>query len=337
MHLFLPSDTSGMRAITYFHAMAELGVEGLVLLEPATAFVSLGYFDDPEAVDRDFCRRAGLPVMRRSLGGGTVLLGPGQVFYQLVVKRGNAHVRGMISDIFRRLSEAPIAAYGRLGLDVHYRPINDLVTSDGRKISGQGAGEINGYFCYAGNILCNFDVDVMHRVLRAENERHRVQILNALRDNMSWLSRELEECPDTRTVIDALRTSFSSLLAPLHEQTLPDAVAALAHHLESELVSENALTIDHPRPRGAIKIREGVYVRHERGCISGREIEVYIDVAEHRIAAIAIEGIDLSDGTVRALQDVSFTFADVSRALATAPLPGNVSAEDLARLIVGGT
>ncbi|MHB1529627.1 MAG: lipoate--protein ligase family protein [Acidiferrobacteraceae bacterium] len=335
MHLFLPSDTGGTRSITYFHAMAELGIEGLLLLEPAAAFVSLGYFDDPETVDRDFCRNSGLPVMRRPLGGGTVLLGPGQVFYQLVVKRDNAHVRGTVSDIFRRLSEAPIAAYGRLGLDVHYRPINDLVTTDGRKISGQGAGEINGYFCYAGNILCDFDIDVMHRVLRADNERHRAQILSALRDNMSWLSRELEERPDTRTVIDALRVSFASLLAPLHERTLPDSVTTLARHLESELASEETLSIDHPRPRGTIKIREGVYVRHVRGRIANREIEIYIDVAEHRIAAVAIEGIDLSSGIVCALRGTLFTFADVSRTLATAPLPENVSAEDLTRLIAG--
>jgi len=86
--LYLPDDRAGVLPITYFHALARLGLDGLVLVEPRQWFVSVGFFDDTEAaVDLQACRAQGLPVVRREIGGGPVLLGPGQVFYQLVLPR----------------------------------------------------------------------------------------------------------------------------------------------------------------------------------------------------------------------------------------------------------
>ncbi|MHB1952098.1 MAG: lipoyl protein ligase domain-containing protein, partial [Acidiferrobacteraceae bacterium] len=97
--IFYPPDAGGLLPITYLHAMAECGVEGLLLIEPVVTFVSLGCFDDPRLVDLAFCRTAGIPVMRRALGGGTVLLGPGQVFYQLVLNRRNPFAQGTVNEV----------------------------------------------------------------------------------------------------------------------------------------------------------------------------------------------------------------------------------------------
>lgn len=324
-----------MRSIAYLHAMAEFGVEGLVLVEPTAPFVSLGCFDDPDTVDLAFCRKAGIPVMRRALGGGTVLLGPGQVFYQLVLKRDNAHVRGTVSEVFRRLSQAPIEAYRRLGIDVRYRPLTDLVTKNERKISGQGAAEINGHFCYAGAMLGDFDTDLMHRVLNAGNARHRSRILRALNDNMTWIARELGHPIATEQVVSALRASFTLVLGVLAEDSLAEPVVARARDLETELASEEALAIDDAKPRHVLKIREGICLRHDRRTIGGVDVEVHVDIEDDRIAIIEICGIPGGDAIARALRGTPFACPAVAEALSRTRLPAGVAAADLARLVVG--
>ncbi|MHB1585765.1 MAG: lipoyl protein ligase domain-containing protein [Acidiferrobacteraceae bacterium] len=335
IRLFRPSDTGGLRSITYLHAMAELAVEGLVLVEPATTFVSLGCFDDPRTVDLAFCRTAGIPVMRRALGGGTVLLGPGQVFYQLVLKRDHPLVRGVVNDVFRRLSQAPMDAYRRLGVDVRYRPLTDLVTQEERKISGQGAGEINGHFCYAGAVLRDFDTDLMHRVLCAGSPHHRGRILQALNDNMTWLARELGHPVASDLVFEALYTSFTQLLGVMSEAPLPDPVVARARSLETELTSDDALSIDDPKPRHVLKIREGVGIRHARRAINGLEIEVHVDIEDDRIAVIEITGLPGGQAVAHALRGRTFALAAVTEALATTILPASVAVTELAQLIIG--
>ena len=156
--LYLPEDIDGVLPITYFHAMARLGLDGLVLVEPRECFVSVGFFDDTEAaVDLDACSARHLPVVRREVGGGPVLLGPGQVFYHLVLPRTYRIVAPWLDEVYRVLSGPVIEAYRRLGVEVSFRPVNDLVTPDGRKITGQGAADIGDRFCFVGAVLRHFD------------------------------------------------------------------------------------------------------------------------------------------------------------------------------------
>lgn len=315
MQLFRPPDNSGLLPITYFHAMAELGVEGLVLIEPAARFVSLGCFDDAALVDHRFCRAQGIAVMRREVGGGTVLLGPGQVFYHLVARRGGGLVPGVVSDAFRHLSAAPIRAYARLGVPVSYRPINDLVTAGARKISGQGAADINGHFCYTGSILREFDVRTMASVLRTSDERERTRLQEALAAHMTWLARELGTAPASGTVADALAEGFASLLGPLTDSVLPGPVVTRARQLQAEMASPDALALDHPRPQAAIKIREGVYLRQAQAEIGIFRVAIAIQVQDDRIHTAWIHGFEPQAALEACLAGIPFTASAVQSAL----------------------
>lgn len=263
LSLYRPEDASGILSIAYFHAMARLGVEGLVVIEPSAHFVSAGYFDNvPAIIDLDWCRAQGIPVMRREVGGGPVLLGPGQVFYNLVVKRAHNRVPAIVDRAYRHLSRAPIATYAKFGVPVHYQPINDLVTASGRKIAGQGAADIDGCFCYVGSILCRFDVETMAHVLRAPDAGFRGRLHDQMDRNLTWLDRETGGAVDREQVATTLIADFRDLLGPLEEQLLPQAVVDLAHELALSLASEETLALEHRRRHEAIKIREGVYLSY---------------------------------------------------------------------------
>lgn len=68
-------------------AEATGGPDVLRFWEPRTHFVVLGYGDRAEKeVNAAACRRDGIPILRRSSGGGTVLQGPGCLNYSLILK-----------------------------------------------------------------------------------------------------------------------------------------------------------------------------------------------------------------------------------------------------------
>lgn len=281
--LYVPKDRSGVLPIAYFHALARLGLEGLVLIEPADSFVSVGYFDDTAAaVDLEECRRRNLPVIRREVGGGPVLLGPGQVFYNLVLARNHPLLPPRLEDAYRRFSEPAIDVYRQFGVTACYQPINDLVTPQGRKLSGQGAADIGDLFCFVGAVLRHFDTELMAKVLRVPEEKMRGKLSELLSENMSTIDRETGVQPGRHAITDALITAFSRLLGPLEARPVPDQAVTLARELARRFCAPEVLLAATQRRHTAIRIREGVYLRqgiHKApGGLLRAEVAVHDDV-----------------------------------------------------------
>ena len=92
-----------------YHALPRLGMEGLILLSPASPYVCIGYHQDVnQEVDLDYCQENGIPVFRREVGGGAVYLDGRQLFYQLVVNRDHPVATGDKTAFDERLL-APVA------------------------------------------------------------------------------------------------------------------------------------------------------------------------------------------------------------------------------------
>ncbi|RUM31285.1 MAG: lipoate--protein ligase family protein, partial [Aquifex sp.] len=88
MKIYKAGKLDNLLSITLFHAMARLGYEGLIITTPSETYASVGYFDKTqEILDLEKCRKLGIPVIRREVGGGAVLLHENQVFYQLILKK----------------------------------------------------------------------------------------------------------------------------------------------------------------------------------------------------------------------------------------------------------
>ena len=302
MQLFEPLDNSGVLPIAYFHALARLGAEGLILIEPAQSFVSLGTFDDAATtVDRDYCRDHGIPVMRRETGGGMVLLGPGQVFYTLVLKRPHALVPSRVEEAYRHLSQAPVAVYRRFGVATRLRPINDIVTQTGRKIGGQGAGDIDGHFCFVGSILIDFDIDLMQRVVQLPDEGLRPALKAALEEGLTSLHTETGLRPSAHAVKVALAEAFAPLVGGLTPQPVSACLVAKAREVARELSSASVIDDGETRPRSLFKVREGLYLCQRAIATPGGPLTVSLAIRDQRIAAARLyaapagaAGLDLS-------------------------------------------
>ena len=261
MKVYRVGKQENLRSITLFHAMARLGIEGLIITTPADTYVSVGYFDKTEEIiDLEKCREMGIPVIRREVGGGAVLLHPHQVFYQLILRKEKVPFK--IVDAYRYFSHAVINAYKKLGIQAEYRPINDIVVKrNKKKISGQGAADIENMFVFVGGILLRFNTELMAKLFKVPEEKFRDKIYKSLEENITWVERETGKLPSYEEVEGVLIEEFSKLLPFEGEGKIPKEAYDIADRLKEEFTSQEVLLEDTGRKHRAIKFREGVYLR----------------------------------------------------------------------------
>ena len=276
-----------------YHAFPRLGMEGLILLAPAEPYVCIGYHQDAEQeVDLAYCREHDIPVFRREVGGGAVYLDGQQLFFQLIIHRDNPLApRDRVG--FYRTFLAPVAqSYRDLGVQAHYRPVNDIITEAGRKISGTGAAEIDDHAVLVGNLIADFDYETMVQVLRVPDAKFRDKVFKSLRENLTTLHRELGQAPPWETMVDTLARNFESVLGPLTPAELPEVVHEKVTELAQIYTTEEWLL--RPRRRfGAdrkVKIAEEVEVVQRVHKAPGGLIRATIETWREQIAAVSLSG-----------------------------------------------
>jgi lipoate-protein ligase A len=275
-----------------YHALPRLGREALILLSPSSPYVCLGYFQDVEQeVDVEFCRQNNIPIFRREVGGGGVYLDGQQLFYQLVIHRDNPLTPASKDAFYRQFLQAPIEAYRALGIPAEYKPVNDIIAG-GRKISGNGVAEIGDYIVFVGNLIVDFNYEMMSRVLRVPDEKFRDKVYKTLHDNLSTVKRELGSAPPREQLWDLLGTKFAQVLGPLEVQTaVDDEWRAKADALAPQFLSDEWLyQKKRPRADREVRIRAGVEVRQKVYKATGGLIRATTEVQDGVIASISISG-----------------------------------------------
>ena len=138
--------------------MAEAGAFPAVLRfwESPTPFIVLGRSGNlAEELHVDVVRAAGIPVYRRSSGGGTVVQGPGCLNYAWILPKQKAweDVRASYFAIAAWLLDALAAC----GINATYEPISDLAM-DNRKFSGNAQRRGRTHILQHGTLLYDFDL-----------------------------------------------------------------------------------------------------------------------------------------------------------------------------------
>ena len=275
-----------------YHALPRLGREGLILLSPGSPYVCIGYFQDAaQEVELERCHASGISVFRREVGGGAVYLDGEQLFYQLVIHRDNPLVPAGWEPFYRHFLQAPIAAYQALGIPAEYKPVNDIVANH-RKVSGNGASEIGDYLILVGNLIVDFDYEMMAQVLRVPDEKFRDKVYQTLQDNLSTVRREIGSAPPREALWDLLSAKFVDILGPLEVITeVDDEWRAAADALAPTLLSDDWLHRRAGRPADRkVTIRAGVEMRHKVHKAPGGLIRATAGVDEGVLTAVSLSG-----------------------------------------------
>jgi len=281
----------GQQSMLTFHALARMGIEALVIVSPESPLVSIGYFQDAtQEVDLQYCRESGIPFMRREVGGGATYLDENQIFYQLIWKKDNLKFPRAVDEIYPWFSQAPVETYRAFGIESEFRVVNDIITKTGRKIAGEGGGNIGDCMVFVGGMLLDFDYQAMSRILRVPDEKLRDKVYQTMEENLTTMKRELGTPPPREDVVKVLKGQFEKVTGKLQPASLNSEILQKMKEIESWMTSEEFLLKKTPRIPNGVKIREGVEVLYGLHKAKGGLIRTAEEISERKIQDVTISG-----------------------------------------------
>jgi lipoate-protein ligase A len=236
--------TEGRLNIALGQALIERHGEGAIpdtlrfLRFPPTALIGR-HQSLAQEVNLDFCGEHHIGLARRITGGGAIFLDPGQLGWELVVRR--ASIGGTdLTDAARRICTAAASGLGRLGVPARFRPRNDIEV-DGRKISGTGGFFDGDTLFFQGTVLVDLDPSVMMSVLNVAKAKLEKHALDSAEQRVVTLRALLGEgCPDMAAIQEALVAGFEEGLGLRAENgALDDQDRALARQLFDEEIGRD--------------------------------------------------------------------------------------------------
>jgi lipoate-protein ligase A len=292
MQLYHLKHVPWLQSQLIYHALPCVGIEGLIILAPSEPYVCIGYHQDlAQEVDVAFCRERGIPIFRREVGGGTVYLDGNQVFYQVVLHKDNPLAQGDKATFYRRMLQPVADAYCDLGVPSRYRPINDVVTVEGRKISGTGAATIGDYVILVGNLIADFDYGIMSRVLCVPDEKYRDKVFKSMRENLTTLKHETGRLLEWDEMVTPLIYRFEQVVGYLEPAALPQAVYDEIEALTPRFLSEEWLYKKGKQLSARqVKIASGVNVIQRVHKAPGGLIRATVEVKENQLKSVSLSG-----------------------------------------------
>ena len=245
-----------------YHAAAYLGREALFILRPATPYVCIGFHQDAQQeIDLEFAKKNNIPVFRREVGGGAVYLDGQQLFFQLIIRKDNPQVPAVIADFYRKFLQPIIETYRQFGVPAEYKPVNDIIT-DGRKISGTGAAQIEDMLILVGNFIQDFNYEMMTKCLRVPDEKFRDKVHKTMYENLTTFLRETGNIPANADLAADLKARYEVMLGELPPKELDSELTQKADELLVEMNTPEWLLGNDKRRLDSkqVKIAEGVFV-----------------------------------------------------------------------------
>lgn len=184
----------------------------------------LGAHEEPRhAVRAAYCAEAGIPVVRRITGGGSLYLDPDQLIWTLTAPLQPDAPRPRLEAVYTRLTRGIAAALAGLGIDARAAAPNDIEVG-GRKLGSVFVALENDLLIAQGTLLMALDTENLLKVLRVPKEKLSPEGIQSARQRFTGLRRLLGEAPPSRLhavlrrgLEAALDLSFGPSLS-IHEQ-----------------------------------------------------------------------------------------------------------------------
>jgi len=261
-----------------YHALAEQmtrdSQDVIIVCRPNAPYLCLGYHQVSEnTFDADECERRGLPVLRRRLGGGATYLDSNQLFYQCIFH--HTRMPAMLNDIYALGLAAPVNTLKRLGLTAELRDTNEIEV-DGKRIAGTGGGRIGEACVVVGNLLFDFDFEVMTAVWRTPSSSFRLLAEKALRQQLITLN-QLGITTPLEEITEMLIKDFSGTFKrPLQMDALTAEEIESANEAAKELISDDFLTLHRQRenlaPMHFLKISARAFIHAEEAHVNNYDV-----------------------------------------------------------------
>jgi lipoate-protein ligase A len=278
--------------------------ECLILTQTKQPYTCIGFAQDmKKEIDLEFCKEHNIPYFRRETGGGTVYLDENQLFYQVIIRRDNPLTPWHTEGFFRRFLNPVVKTLDHFGIKGRFVPINDLIVED-KKVSGNGGGEIGECKVLIGNLLLDFDFEIMASILNVPNENFRDSILASMKKNLTTLNELMNDIPPIDDLKKVMIQEYEKLVGSLTPATLDAEIKNLMMELDEKFKTEKWLFQRVPKTQGrSIKIREGVMLYNMTFGKDQWKVDMNLEVNEDKIRdleVIALNNFNASDADIKA-------------------------------------
>ena len=235
-------------------------------------------------IDADAVRELGIPVVRRTTGGGAVYHDLGNFNYTIARF-------GRFTELasFAESAQVVVAALRQMGIPAEFSGRNDILV-DGRKVSGSARRVFPDRTLFHGTMLFAVDLSVLGRVLNPDTEKILSKGVKSVRARVMNL-REL--FPKWNT--ELFREKFvAALLAESDIEKpspIPPGFAERAERLAAERYRTREWNFGSPYP----------YDFRNKKRFPGGTVEVLLRIEKNRIADIRFHGDFFGDAPVEVL------------------------------------
>lgn len=153
-------------------------------------------------VNMEYCRKAGVLVVRRKSGGGCVYSDMGNMMISFISDRGD------VSAVFDRYMSALAASLCALGLPAVASVRNDIMV-DGRKVSGNAFHQLPDRSIVHGTLLYSTDLEALTEAIRPPVEKLQRHGVESVRQRVV----NLAEYKNVSPVLDSAETLEDHLVS----------------------------------------------------------------------------------------------------------------------------
>jgi len=259
----------GYHMVTAFVAVADYvsrgGKDTLLLFYADKPFVNVGVHQEVWLeVNLDFTKKMGIPVVRRDLGGGTVVITPGEHDYFIVVRAEEAP--SSPKALYEKYLTPIVNVLRSYGIKAELRD-QDIVVN-GKKISGNGAMTYEKAVVVTGNILLHLDVDLISKCVKVPSEKFRDKMAKEMSEWLTSVEKEIGYIPPREELNKRIKEEFEkSLNIKFEDSNLTPEEIELWDKLAREKMSEEWIYYKdnrHPdlRTERCVKINNSVALCH---------------------------------------------------------------------------
>ncbi|NVM02967.1 MAG: lipoate--protein ligase family protein [Candidatus Helarchaeota archaeon] len=238
---FLLKNLEPIRLQAIYHALAlsisnTPKINALILSTTNKSSISCGYHQNYyEEVDLEYCRKNKIELVRRTTGGGLVLLEQGQVFYNVILN--GFGFPSPFKNLYSISLKGPNQFLRNLNLnsEIYFNEIQ----INNRKISGNGAISIENTGVMAGNILLDFNYEKFCKALNVPSDNFRKLTNDELEKNITTLNKELDRIITVDETIEGLKTAFETTFkTKFREDELKDFEIEILEEVEMDYKEE---------------------------------------------------------------------------------------------------
>lgn len=270
----------------YFTAVKQLE-EPVFLFWRTTPTVMIGKYQNTfEEIDTRYAEKAGIQVVRRLSGGGTIYTDQGGWQFTFIQYDGSREIH------FQEFIAPVVDALKELGVPAEFNGRNDLVIQ-GRKFSGNAQYKLNGHTVHHGSTLFQTNFEEMVKVTTVDPFKIISKSIKSVRDRVTNISEHLKEPISAEEFKAHMISSIMQGSTKIHEVTREEHEAILA-------IADETF-----RPW---EVRFGAnpkFSMTKTGRFAGGKIEFRLNVTKGTIKEAAVNGDffgnDLAEGIAEAL------------------------------------